>query len=89
MSPGPVRMLSCAILLQAKLLEKLPARERFILLEVADLRSRACEVNFGTGMPLKAQQAMLPDMIKSWQPKADGPVQIIYGGYAAKIMRRK
>ena len=34
-------------------------------------------------------QAMLPDMIKFWQPKAGGPVQIIYGGYATKIMRRK
>lgn len=53
------------------------------------LKLRACEVNFGTGLPLRAQQAMLPDMIKFWQPKADGPVQIIYGGYAAKIMRRK
>ena len=53
------------------------------------LKMRACEVNFGTGMPLRAQQAMLPDMIKFWQQEAGGPVQIIYGGYAAKIMRRK
>ena len=53
------------------------------------LKMKACEVNFGTGLPLRAQQAMLPDMIKFWQPKAGGPVQIIYGGYAAKIMRRK
>ena len=53
------------------------------------LKMRACEVNFGNGLPLRAQQAMLPDMIKFWQPKAGGPVQIIYGGYAAKIMRRK
>ena len=53
------------------------------------LKMKACEVDFGTGLPLKAQQAMLPDMIKFWQPKAGGPVQIIYGGYAAKIMRRK
>ena len=53
------------------------------------LKMRACEVDFGTGMPLRAQQAMLPDMIKFWQPKAGGPVQVIYGGYAAKIMRRK
>ena len=53
------------------------------------LKMKACEVDFGTGMPLRAQQAMLPDMIKFWQPKAGGPVQIIYGGYAAKIMRRK
>ena len=53
------------------------------------IKLKACEVNFGTGMPLRAQQAMLPDMIKFWQPEAGGPVQIIYGGYAAKIMRRK
>ncbi len=53
------------------------------------LKMKACEVNFGTGLPLKVQQAMLPDMIKFWQPKAGGPVQIIYGGYAAKIMSRK
>ncbi|MCQ2183535.1 MAG: hypothetical protein MJY89_09095 [Bacteroidales bacterium] len=50
------------------------------------LKFKACELDFGTGLPLKAQQAMLPDMIKFWQPKAGGPVQIIYGGYAAKIM---
>ena len=53
------------------------------------LKLKACEVNFGTGLPLRAQQAMLPDMIKFWQPKAGGPVQIIYGGYASKIMKRK
>ncbi len=53
------------------------------------LKMKACEVDFGTGLPLRAQQAMLPDMIKFWQPEAGGPVQIIYGGYAAKIMRRK
>ena len=53
------------------------------------LKLRACEVDFGTGLPLKAQQAMLPDMIKFWQPAAGGPVQVIYGGYAAKIMSRK
>ena len=53
------------------------------------LKFKACEVDFGTGMPLRAQQAMLPDMIKFWQAEPDGPVQIIYGGYAAKIMSRK
>ena len=89
-----------------KLLEKLPGKERFTLLEVADLRGRACnvpdgfyvnnqlkfkacELNFGTGKPLRVQQAMLPDMIKFWQEEPDGPVQIIYGGFASKIMRRK
>ena len=53
------------------------------------LKLKACEVDFGTGMPLRAQQAMLPDMMKLWQPVAGGPVQVIYGGYAAKIMKRK
>ena len=53
------------------------------------LKMKACEVNFGTGLPLRAQQAMLPDMIKFWQSLAGGPVQVIYGGYAAKIMTRK
>lgn len=50
------------------------------------LKLRACEIDFGTGLPLRAQQAMLPDMIKFWQEQPDGPVQIIYGGYAAKTM---
>ena len=53
------------------------------------LKLKACEVSFGTGLPVRAQQAMLPDMIKFWQSEPGGPVQIIYGGYAAKIMRRK
>ena len=51
------------------------------------LKFRACEIDFGTGKPLRAQQAMLPDMIKFWQAEPDGPVQIIYAGYASKIMR--
>ena len=53
------------------------------------LKFKACEFDFGTGKPLKAQQAMLPDMIKFWQAEPDGPVQIVYGGFASKIMRRK
>lgn len=53
------------------------------------LKLKACEVDFGTGLPLRVQQAMLPDMIKFWQSEHEGPVQIIYGGYASKIMRRK
>lgn len=53
------------------------------------LKLKACEVDFGTGKPLRTQQAMLPDMIKFWQSEPGGPVQIIYGGFAAKIMRRK
>lgn len=51
------------------------------------LKFKAFELDFGTGKPLKAQQAMLPDMIKFWQSVPDGPVQIIYGGFAAKTMR--
>ena len=51
------------------------------------LKLKACEVDFGTGLPLRAQQAMLPDMIKFWQPVPGGPVQVIFGGYAAKIMK--
>ena len=53
------------------------------------LKFKACELDFGTGKPLRAQQAMLPDMIKFWQAESGGPVQIIYGGFASKIMRRK
>ena len=53
------------------------------------LKFKACEYDFGTGMPLRAQQAMLPDMIKFWQAEPGGPIQIIYGGFASKIMRRK
>ncbi len=53
------------------------------------LKFKACELNFGTGKPIRAQQAMLPDMIKFWQEEPGGPVQIIYGGFASKIMRRK
>lgn len=70
----------------SKLLEKFPAKEKFTLLEVADLRGRACEVDFGTGMPLRAQQAMLPDMIKFCQSEPGGPVQIIFSGFAARTL---
>jgi len=52
------------------------------------LKFRPCDINFGTGVAIRAQQANLPDMIKFWQPESNGPVQIIYGGFAAKIMRK-
>lgn len=52
------------------------------------LKFKACEFDFGTGKPLRAQQAMLPDMIKFWQSEPGGPVQIVYGGFASKIMGR-
>ena len=45
-----------------------------------------CEIEFGTGLPLRVQQAMLPDMIKIWQSRSNGPVEIIFSGYAAKTM---
>lgn len=51
------------------------------------LKFKACEIDFGTGMPVRVQQATLPDMIKFWQASAGGPVQIIYGGFAAKTMK--
>lgn len=53
------------------------------------LKFRPGELDFGTGMALKAFQAELPDMVKFWQPVAGGPVQILYRGFAAKIMNRK
>lgn len=53
------------------------------------LKFKACEFDFGTGMPIRAQQAMLPDMIKFWQAEPGGPVQIVYSGFASKIMRRR
>ena len=52
------------------------------------LKLRACEIEFGTGAPLRAQQAMLPDMIKFWQSHAGGPVEIIYSGFAARTMAK-
>lgn len=53
------------------------------------LKFKACEIDFGTGMPVRVQQATLPDMIKFWQASEGGPVQIIYGGFAAKAMKGK
>lgn len=50
------------------------------------LKLRACELDFGSGKPLYAFPNDLTDMIKFWQPVADGPVQIIYWGNAAKVM---
>ncbi len=53
------------------------------------LKFKACEFDFGTGKPIRAQQAMLPDMIKFWQSEPDGPIQIIYGGFASKKLRAR
>lgn len=53
------------------------------------LKFRANETDFGTGLPIRVEQAGLADMIKFWQPTAGGSVQIIYAGFAAKIIRGK
>ncbi|MDO5442780.1 MAG: acyltransferase [Bacteroidia bacterium] len=50
------------------------------------LKFRANALNWGTGLPLYTFTNELPDMVKIWQPAAGGPVQIIFGGYAAKMM---
>ena len=50
------------------------------------LKFRACELDWGQGLPLYAYPNELTDMVKLWQPVAGGPVQIIYGGLAAKRM---
>lgn len=52
------------------------------------LKFRACETDFGTGLPLCVLQNELPDMIKFWQPVSGGPVQIIYGVFAARAMKK-
>lgn len=51
------------------------------------LKFRACELDWGIGMPRWCYPNTLTDMVKFWQPVAGGPVQIIYGGQAAKIMK--
>ncbi|MCQ2269485.1 MAG: hypothetical protein MJZ83_11505 [Bacteroidaceae bacterium] len=51
------------------------------------LKFRACELDFGTGKPLYAFPNQLSDNVKFWQPVADGPVQIIYWGFLAKLMQ--
>lgn len=48
------------------------------------LKFRACELDFGTGLPLYAFPNQLPDAIKFWQPVAGGPVQIIFDGLITK-----
>jgi len=52
------------------------------------LKFRACELDWGHGMPRWCYPNTLTDMVKFWQPVAGGPVQIIYGGQAAKIMKQ-
>lgn len=52
------------------------------------LRMMACLLDWGHGLPRYAFPNDLVDMVKFWQPVAEGPVQIIYGGLAAKIMSK-
>lgn len=50
------------------------------------LKFRACELDFGCGLPAYAFPNQLTDMVKFWQPMANAPVHIIFGGLAAKII---
>lgn len=50
------------------------------------LQFRACELDFGAGLPLYVFPSELPDTVKFWQPVSGGPVQIIYSGYPARMM---
>lgn len=52
------------------------------------LKFRACELDWGTGLPAYAFPNELIDMVKFWQPVSAGPVQLIFGGLASKIMER-
>ncbi len=49
----------------------------------------AHDVDFGMGQPLRVEEAELSDFIKFWQPVPGGAVQIIFRGYAAKILGTK
>lgn len=51
------------------------------------LKFRVCELDWGTGLPRYAYPNDLMDMIKFWQPVAGGPVQIIFGSLAGKLMK--
>lgn len=51
------------------------------------LKFRANEIDWGTGLPAYTFANELSDMVKFWQAVAGGPVQIIFGGYAAKLMK--
>lgn len=51
------------------------------------LKFRANELYWGTGLPEYSFTNDLPDMVKFWQPVSSGPVRIIFGGYAARLMK--
>ncbi|MGI5848339.1 MAG: acyltransferase [Candidatus Cryptobacteroides sp.] len=52
------------------------------------LKFRACEIDWGFGLPVYAFPNDLSDMVKFWQPVAGGPIQIIYSGLAAKTVKK-
>jgi len=51
------------------------------------LKFRASEIEWGDGLPVYTFPNELPDMVKFWQAVSGGPVQIIFGGYAARLMK--
>lgn len=53
------------------------------------LKFRACELDWGLGKPCYTFPNELTDMVKFWQAEPDGPVQIIFGGLAGKIIAKK
>lgn len=52
------------------------------------LKFRPCELEWGHGLPEYAFPNELTDMVKFWQPVTSGPVRIIFGGLASKIMEK-
>ena len=48
---------------------------------------RTGELDWGHGFPAYTFPNQLTDMGKFWQPVANGPIHIVYGGLAAKIMK--
>jgi len=52
------------------------------------LKFRANEISWGNGRPAYTFTNQLSDMVKFWQPVSEGPIQIIFGGYAAKLMKK-
>lgn len=51
------------------------------------LKFKANELDWGTGLPQYVFPNELNDMVKFWQPVHGGDVQIIFGGFAARIMK--
>lgn len=52
-----------------------------------EIKLRPWQFDFGTGNACFAIPAELKDMVKIWRPAHDTPVNIIFGGFAAKVMR--